>query len=250
MPGVLLMAALTILGSAILCITALNSLTGADRRFYWLALVSLPFSLIVNRWIKIQFITAIASQTGIPLKLEPEAPSWFIVLIWFNAPVFEEAIKMLPAVLPVARTFLKDPSRSMWGGLALGMGFGLGEAAYLAYGLSRSAEFNQLPWHMFTGFAVERLFVTFAHGFLTAIAVSGFYCWGRKAVFGYLSAVGLHALINLGPILLVLKLIPQAVSTMGTYLAILAAFAIFQKNLRLARKRNWATKEEIIYFER
>lgn len=250
MTGILPMAVLTVLGTAILCITLLNYLTGSNRRFYWLVLAGFPLSLVVNRWIKIPLLSLLATQAGIPLKLGLDMPWWFIALILFNAPVFEEAIKALPIALPGLRTFLKDPSRSLWAGLALGMGFGLGEAAYLAYGIAQTPQFAGLPWYLFTGFAMERLIVTFGHGFLTSIAVFGIHYGGRQAVLAYLAAVGLHALINLGPILFALELVPEAASAIGTYLAILAAFAIFQRNLRTIRKRNGEGPQEVVYFER
>jgi RsiW-degrading membrane proteinase PrsW (M82 family) len=184
------------------------------------------------------------------LKIGLEVPLWFIMAVWLNAPVFEEAIKMLPMVLPVPPRFLQDASQALWAGLALGLGFGLGEAAYLAYGIAQSPAYSQFPWYTFTGFAVERMIVTFAHGLMTSIAVAGFHYGRRNMLFGYLTAVGLHALINLGPILLALKLIPPTVSSMGSYVAILAAFVIFQKNERTARNMNGAAPREIIYFER
>ena len=250
MPGIYVMAGLTTLVTSLLCITALNQLMQSGRRYYWLLLVGLPLSLIVNEFIKAPIIASIAAWTGIPLKLGPNVPFWFITLVWLKAPVFEEAIKILPIVLPTSRRFLHDASQALWTALALGMGFGLGEVAYLAHGIAQSPEYRQLPWYMFTGFASERLIVTFAHGLMTSIAVLGIYQGKRKAVFGYLTAVGLHALINLGPALLALKLISSAVSSMGTYLAILAAFVIFQNRARNARKISGVAQEEIVYFER
>ena len=250
MPGIYVMAMLTISVTAILCITTLSYFAHSDRHYYWLVLAGLPLSLIVNRLIKVPLINGIAGWAGISLRLGPDVPFWFIVLILLAAPILEEAIKLLPVVIPAARIFLNDSSHALWSGLALGMGFGLGEAAYLAYGIAQSPTYNQLPWHMFTGFLSERLIVTFSHGFLTSIAVLGLYFGGRKAFFGYLSAVGLHALINLGPILLAVKRIPEPVSSMGSYAVILAAFVIFQKNIRIARQSSGIEPSEVIYFQR
>jgi uncharacterized membrane protein YhfC len=244
------MAVLTISGTALLCITALNHLTGFDRRYYWLILAGLPLSPIVNEFIKTPVITSIAASAEVPLNLAPEAPLWFVLAIWLNAPIFEEAIKLLPVVLPASRIFLQDAARTLWAGLAVGMGFGLGEAMYLGYGIAQSPDYNQLPWHMFTGFATERLIVTFAHGLMTSIAIAGFYAGKRRALLGYLSAVGLHALINLGPILLALKLIPATVSSLGSYAVILGAFLLFQKHAHTARKVSGIAPQEILYFER
>jgi uncharacterized membrane protein YhfC len=250
MPGIYGMAILTILVTSILCITTLNHLMRSSRQTYWLVLAGLPLSLIVNRLIKVPVITGIATWTGIPLKLGLEAPLWFIIAIWLAAPIFEEAIKVLPMVIPASRAFLHNSSQALWAGLALGFGFGLGEAAYLAHGIAQSPAYHTIPWYMFTGFASERLIVTLGHGLLTAAAVLGLYYGRKRALLGYLMAVGLHALINLGPILLALKLIPGTVSSMVSYAAILGAFVIFQKNERTAKKMNGIAPQEIIYFER
>ena len=231
-------------------VTALGRLARSDSRYYSLILAGLPLSLIVNRFVKTPFIGSVAAWMGIPLRLGPEAPFWFIVLILLNAPLFEEAIKMLPMVVPAARVFLQDASTALWAGFALGIGFGLGEAAYLASGIGQSPTYNTLPWYMFMGFASERLIVTFAHGLMTSIAVVGFHYGKRKALFGYLTAVGLHALINLGPMLLALRLIPEGVSSLLSYAAILGTFVIFQKKERVAKQMNGIASKEIIYFER
>lgn len=130
------------------------------------------------------------------------------------------------------------------------MGFGLGEATYLAYGIAQSPTYNQLPWYMFTGFATERLIVTFAHGLMTSIAVLGLHYGKRNILLGYLTAVGLHGLINLGPVLIALKLIPSTIASMESYLAILAAFIIFQHNRRKTIKISSVAQNEVIYFER
>ena len=250
MPGIYVMAVFTIFGTAILCIATLNYLTQSDRRYYWLILSGLPLSFIVNRLIKIPFITSTAALAGIPLKLSSDAPLWFILVIWLTSPVFEEAIKMLPIVMSIGRKFLGVGFQALYAGLALGLGFGLGEAAYLAYGIAQSPDYNQLPWHVFTGFASERLIVTFGHGLMTSLAILGLHRGGRNALFGYLSAVGLHALINLGPILAALKLIPAAVSSIESYAVILAAFFIFQKNMRILKKISGTEPVEKIYFQR
>lgn len=250
MPDIYVMAVITILLTAVLCIAFLNHLTHSDRRYLWLLVVSLPFSFIVNRLVKTPIITAVASWAGIPLKLGSGTPIWFIALIWFNAPIFEEAIKLLPIALPALRDYLNDALGSLWLGLALGLSFGLGEAVYIAYGIAQSPDYNSFSWYVFTGYASERLIVTFGHGFMTSIAASGFFEGGRNALLGYFSAVGLHALINLGPILLALKLMPAAVASTGSYAIILASFLIFQKYARAARKMSDGETYEVIYFER
>ncbi len=250
MPGIYGMAALTIAVTTLLCVTVLGHLAQSGRHYYGLILVGLPLSLIVNQFIKTPLITSLASWAGLPLKIGLDVPLWFLIAVWFNAPIFEEAIKVLPMALPGPRKCLQDVSQALCAGLALGMGFGLGEAAYLAYGIAQSPAYRELPWYMFTGFAWERLIVTFAHGLMTSIAVAGIPYGRRNTLLGYLTAVGLHALINLGPCLLALRLISPTVSSMGSYIAILAAFVIFQRKEQMAKRMNGTTSRAIIYFER
>jgi RsiW-degrading membrane proteinase PrsW (M82 family) len=97
---------------------------------------------------------------------------------------------------------------------------------------------------------LERLAVTFGHGFLTSIAAYGLYKGGRNILIGYLSAVGLHVLLNLGPILLALKLTSVSVSSAGSYAIILAAFLLFQRHARTAKRASGQETEEVVYFER
>src|SRR5688500_19236693 len=113
MPGIFGMAALTISLTAILCVTILNHLTRSDRRYYGLILAGLPLSFIVNRFVKTPAITSLAAWTGTPLKLSLDAPWWFITAIWLNAPIFEEAIKVLPVALPVLWRFMEYASLSL-----------------------------------------------------------------------------------------------------------------------------------------
>jgi uncharacterized membrane protein YhfC len=244
------MAGLTIVVTGLLCITTLHQWKQTRNHLAWFILAGLPLSFIVNRYLKTPIIVSIAARTGLPLQLHPDAPLWFIGLIWLNAPIFEEAIKLITVIL-VGRRFLHEAGQALLTGFALGIGFGLGEAGYLTHGIAQSPTYNQLPRYMFTGFSSERLIVTFAHGLMTSIAVLGLYYGKRNIVLGCMTALGLHALINLGPILLALKHIPSTIASMESYLAILIAFIVFQK-----KKRKSVTifgsvaQEESIDFER
>jgi len=250
MPGIYVMAGLTIVATGLLGITALRSWMQSGHRSLWLILAGLPLSFIVNRFIKIPALESVAAWTGVPLQLHPDTPLWFIGLIWLNAPIFEEAIKILPAILFMRRRLLGEASQALSSGLALGIGFGLGEAAYLAHGIAQSSAYNQLPWYMFTGFASERLIVTFAHGLMTSLAVLGLHYGKGNALLGYMTAIGLHAMINLGPILLALKLVPSTIASIESYLAILVAFIVFQNVRRRIATISGVVPQEVVYFER
>lgn len=250
MPGILLMAALIIPVTAGLCLITLNSLSRTRNRYLWLLLAGLPLSLLVNRLVKAPVLAGIAQLAGLPLALRPSTPTWFILVIWMSAPVFEEAIKLLPLLIPGLRRYLQ-PGDALWAGLALGMSFGLGEAGYLAYTIAKAPQLSGLAWYLFTGFALERLMVTFAHGMMTALAVSGLAGRGGKALLGYLTAVGFHALINLGPILVPLKLIDLTTSSLATYIAIACLFVVFIRRANaLRRAAGFPGRSQEILFER
>jgi hypothetical protein len=250
MPGIYVMAGLTIVVAGLLCIAALYQWKQTPNHLAWLILAGLPLSFIVNRFVKTPIIVNIAAWTGVPLQLHLDAPLWFIGLIWLNAPIFEEAIKIFTVIL-VGRRFLHEAGQALLTGFALGMGFGLGEAVYLAYGIAQTPAYNQLPWYMFTGFASERLIVTFAHGFMTSLVALGIYYGKRNILLGFMTAVGLHALINWGPIFLALKLIPSSIASIESYLAILVAFIVFQNERRkTATSISSVAQKEIVYFER
>ncbi len=158
----------------------------------------------------------------------------------------------MPLVFPASHVFLVSRRQALSAGLALGLGFGIGEAAYLAYGMALSPAYAGYAWYLFTGFMTERIFVSFGHGFMTSLAVQELHLGGRKAVLGYLGAVGLHALLNLGAMLMGLKLLPASLSSLMTYAVLTLALLVFQKNLRAGRKTSHDPDQdtEITYFER
>src|SRR5439155_15052578 len=131
-----------------------------------------------------------AQWAGIPPRVTADTPLWFIAFAFLLAPVFEEAIKVTPLLLPWVRKLVKGPDSALWVGLALGIGFGLGEAAYLAYAIAQSPQYASTPWYEFTGYLSERLLVCFLHGVLTAVVVLGLQRGKGWAVLGYLAAVG------------------------------------------------------------
>jgi hypothetical protein len=166
--------------------------------------------------------------------------------------VFEEATKLLPLLLPRVRGLLADRSSALWAGMALGIGYGLGEAAYLAYGIARNPHYAHLPWYLFTGYFGERLVVCFLHGVMTAVAVSGVRRGFRQGLLGYLAAMGLHGLINIGAALYQFKLIPLAATQLPFIASLILLVIIFERLRRTAsREPGSADKaEEVVYYQR
>jgi hypothetical protein len=111
------------------------------------------------------------------------------------APLTEEPAKLLPLALLSRRRAL-DPSQAAW---AVGMGFGAGEALFVALRASESVP--DLPWYVYAPFMLERFEVALVHGMMTRVAWMAMACGGRGALGALMPAMTLHLLLNL-PILL------------------------------------------------
>lgn len=268
MPQIYIMAALTIAGAAAVWGILLYVLAGRDRRAGWLLLPGLPLSALVNLLVKGPLINGVAQQAGIlPGQGIAATPGWFVVFVWFVPPVTEELIKVTPLLLllmlPSMRRMLGTVSGALWIGLGLGLSFGLGEAAYLAYNIGRAPQFAGYPWYAFGGYAGERTIVCLLHALLTAVVVSGLQRGRLRALAGYLGAVALHALINAGPMAVAVRWLPdpnQDPSNVAAALAVQAPMlvaalilaAIFEALRRSALRAPGApdTAEEVVYFRR
>jgi hypothetical protein len=110
------------------------------------------------------------------------------------APVTEEAGKWIAFASPTVRKALRPESATAFA-LSLGLGFGVGEIAFLAERLARAPQLAALPFWAFGGFLFERLLVCFLHG--------AFVVWlfqrvaERKSAWpGALLAMVLHFALN------------------------------------------------------
>lgn len=88
------------------------------------------------------------------------------------APLTEEPAKLLVLVVPlvwrrVTRTNLVHVA------LAIGLGFGIGEAWMLAGLLSAKPEIAAMPWYGLQGFIMERTLVCMTHAAFTSMALLG-----------------------------------------------------------------------------
>jgi hypothetical protein len=117
------------------------------------------------------------------------------------APLSEELAKLWPLLLPALRRRLL-PEHAAEAGMALGLGFGMGEIGLLAHLVSLDPRLAGVPWHQFGGFIGERFLVCLCHGAFTATALTGIARWRGGLVLGPLAGMGLHLLANL-PIVLV-----------------------------------------------
>jgi hypothetical protein len=251
-PPITVMAGITLVASAALWGGLVYCFSGRDRRYLWLLLPGLPLSALVNQFVKRPLIVAVGEGAGVAPGLGLETPWWFLLFVWLVPPVTEEAIKLAPLLMPWARRGPTGRSCALWTGMALGIGFGLGEAASIAYGIARSPAYAGYPWYAFTGYLSERLIVCFCHGVMTAVAVEGLRAgWGR-ALGGYSAAVGLHALLNAGAMLGQLGVISMTWASLSLVVPVVLVAFIFERQRRRAglEGESVADRTEVVYFRR
>ena len=86
------------------------------------------------------------------------------------APLTEEPAKLWLLIFPWFRLMLTRQS-ALWLGMAVGLGFGLGEMWLLAHWLSHDPQIASLPWYSLSGYIGERFLVCINHGVFTTIAL-------------------------------------------------------------------------------
>lgn len=266
MPQIYIMAAVTIACAAAIWGLVLYVLAGRDRRVLWLLLPGLPLSALVNLLVKTPLVAGVARLGGIaPGQGIGLTPAWFVVFVWLVPPVTEELIKVAPLplllLLPAMRRLWRGPAGALWTGLGLGLSYGLGEAAYLAWGIARAPQYAGYPWYVFTGYAGERVTACLVHALLTAIVAAGLRRGGGRALAGYLAAVGLHALVNAGPMAVAVGWVPDPntgdvpaalLVQVPMLVAILIMAVVFETLRRHATHAPGApdAAQEIVYYRR
>ena len=200
----------------------------SKRKWMYLALmlITLPFSAIVNLWIKKPVYEFLLSSLDIS-ELSMTSPVWFLVFVLFLSPVTEEAVKLSPLLAKQVRRMI-DRSSALWTGMGLGMGFGIGEIWYLAWGFSMVPGLAGYPFYYFGGFIWERVIVVFIHGVMTAVAVTAFTKRGKGLLTGYIGAVLLHAFTNIGAMLYQTKLLDETLASLYLFLPAVVAILIFE----------------------
>jgi hypothetical protein len=239
------MAIITLVASALLWGATLWAYSGRTWRFVWLMPLGLPLSAIVNLLVKGPLGEGVGGIAGIEPGLGLKTPVWFLLFLFALAPVFEELIKVVPSLIPSVRRHAGVPDDAYWAGMALGMGFGLGEAAYLAWGIAASGAYEQYPWYTFTGYFGERLLVVFAHGFMTSL-----FMWliaRKRPIAGFGVAAGTHALLNAGAMLYQLELLPAWVPSLWLVAVLIGCVVIFER-IRPKTARARADRPDVVYY--
>jgi hypothetical protein len=223
------MAVITIALSALVWGGLLYALAGKKARYLWCIVLGLPLSPVVNLLIKQPALLGLARLTGTSLQdgLRGD-PLAVILAVALLAPLTEEAIKLTPLLIGPVQRWSRDQAGALWVGLGLGIGFGLGEAIFVAYQVAQAPEYAAFRWFVFTGYAFERFLVTLGHGALTAIAASGWQRGSWRLLWGYLSAVALHLLLNAGAILAQVGVIGIGLASLTMPLALGPVVIVFE----------------------
>ncbi len=252
MPGIYVMAVLTIIASALFWAGVIYLFSGRTLRYLGLLVLGLPLSPVVNFWVKPAAALGLGQLAHIPTGLgTSNLPPWFLFALFMLTPIAEELIKVTPLVLPPARRQMRDRVSSFWVGLTLGIGFGLGEAAFVAYGVAQNPEYAALPWYALTGYASERFMICLWHGVMTSLFVMGLERGVSPGVLGYGKAVGLHALGNAAPLFAALGYLPTWAASLSITGVFILAVAIFERQRRqLAGDGHAGEPGEVVYWAR
>ena len=169
---------------------------GEKRPFLgMLVLLMLPMNALAFHLIRMPLDAWLASALGRQNEV-------YHALSLLYAPITEEPAKLWPLLIPYCYLRLKSlpVHRSA---LAIGLGFGVGEAWTVACLLAKSPEIAKYPWYMLNGYIGERVMVCIMHAAFTAAALV-LIVKHRRVARGMLACMALHLLGNL-PIFLAKK---------------------------------------------
>lgn len=154
----------------------------------WLFLVMLPMNALAFHWVRMPLNGWLSSALG-----KQAVEYQFIQTLY--APLTEEPAKLWPLLIPFFYHRMKSiPVHRV--ALAIGLGFGVGEAWTIASLLSKSPEISQYPWYFFVGYTNERTMVCIMHSAFTASALSLIFKH-KLVAYGLLACMLLHFLGNL-----------------------------------------------------
>ena len=251
MPQIYIMAGITL----VICLALWGGLiyffSGRQKGYLWLLLLGLPLSAVANLLIKPQAIIAVGRAAQVQPGLGLAAPVWFLAFQVLISPLVEETLKVLPLLLKPAWKMVTSRASALWVGFGLGVSFGLGEAAIIAYGVARNGAYDSLPWYAFTGFFNERLMTCFAHGVMTAALVMGMQRGGRHTLYGCLAALGLHLFLNAPIVFYQVQWISYTLYNVSIIIPFIVLAVIFERMRRAAREpKDDQSGNEIVYWQR
>jgi len=100
-----------------------------ERKYFLFVGFSLPFSFIVNQFIKKPIGSSLQELFHLSEDWR-DSPFWFLIIFLFLSPFTEEAIKLLLAIMSHIKNWLRNYSSAF--GVGFSLGFGIGEIWYIA----------------------------------------------------------------------------------------------------------------------
>lgn len=249
MPQIYIMAALTLAVSITFWSGLIYMFSGHQKRYLWLLVLGLPLSTIANLILKPQAIIFVGQTFKVQPGLGLAAPAWFLAFKMLVTPLVEEPLKVLPLLWSPVRKMMATRTNALWTGFVLGISFGLGEAAFLAYAIARAPAYNTLSWYAYTGYFSERLMACFAHGVLSAVVAIGIKRGGCFALYGFLAALGLHLCMNAPAVLYQLHWIPMELYNFSLLIPFIVLAVIFERIRRATREpKDDQSANEVVYW--
>lgn len=146
------------------------------------------------------------------------------LLFTFYAPITEEPGKLWPLLIPWFYKKINEKN-AVRTGIALGLGFSLGEIILLAAWLGNDPGGSAYPWYAYvSGFSVERIMATFLH--IAATTTALYFLAKKRFWLGLLLAVMMHYFFNFPIFLAKLNLFhlgqPVWQTILGIYIALAA----------------------------
>lgn len=180
----------TILALSVIGGSLWYSASREDRPFLILLLVlMLPMNPLAFFGVRLPLDTWLATL------LSQQPGTFTFIRLWY-APVTEELAKLWPLLIPwVYQNIASRKPKLHQIALAIGLGFGVGEAWTVAKLLSASAEVAQYPWYQLGGYMSERFMVCIMHAGFTGAALH--FIVAQKRIFlGLSAAMLLHFMAN------------------------------------------------------
>jgi uncharacterized membrane protein YhfC len=160
-------------------------------------LVSLPMSPAANLALKqpvlgwLQRVLAVSRDVA-------TWPLWFGLLGLLVVAVTEETVKVLALLVPRLRNLSRTQRGAALICLAVGFGFGFGEALFLAWQIyMHRPDLAALPFYKLSGFIGERTAVMLLHSAFLVFPLSQLSAGRFRFIFGVITAILAHALVDL-----------------------------------------------------
>jgi hypothetical protein len=168
---------------------------GASRRER-LVLAAILASQLPASWFANVFVKQPLHQALSPLVVDRDL--YGLLAAWY-APVVEELVKVASVVAAALAGWLaaeRRRRRAVDAAIAAGLGFAIGEMAYIAAAVAKVPAYAGFAWYQFGGYIGERLATCVWHPAFVAVAAVALAKGWRWLPLGLVGAVVLHFLGN------------------------------------------------------